>query len=113
MKAEYAFSIRASAFRENDDSLFGFEERRDFLADPREIGSMRAVQVERARPTAKYSNNGPVSNFAFADKNPRRNGGNYDDVEIAEVVGCNEPPFGNPAHKANAEAEDLCESLRV
>lgn len=113
VKAEDAFSVRAGAFRENNNPLFGFEERRDFPADPCKVGTMCAAQVERARPTAKYSNNRPVPNFAFADKNSRRNGGNYDDVEIAEMVGCNETPFGNPARETNAEAEDLCESLRV
>ena len=113
MKAEDAFSVRAGAFRENDDPLFGFEKRGDFPANPREVGSMRAAQVKRARPTAKHSNNGPVSNFAFADENTRRNGGDHDDVKIAEVVGCNKPPFRNLPRQANAEAEDLCETLSV
>lgn len=113
MKAEDAFSVRAGAFRENDDPLFGLEERGDFPSNPREVGSMRAAQVKRARPTAKHSNNGPVPNFAFADENTRRNGGDHDDVKIAEVVGCNKPPFGNPARATNAEAQDLRESPSV
>ena len=113
VKAEDAFSVRAGAFRENDDSLFGLEERCDFPANPREVGSMRAAQVERARPTAKHSNHGPVSNFAFADKNPRCSGGDHNDIEVAEVIGCNKPPFGNLPPLANAEAEDFCESLSV
>lgn len=113
MKAEDAFSVGAGSFWKNDDPLFGFEKSGDFPSDPRKVGSMGAAQVERARPTAKCSYNRPVSNFAFADKNARRGGGDHDDVEIAEVVGRNKPPFGNLSCSANAEAEDLRESLSV